>query len=68
MKQIKIKIMSDGEIEAETIGMKGKTCLKYIEELEKIANAVAKDSDFTSEYYQTQEQQFISEEQGVTGQ
>lgn len=68
MKQIKIKIMSDGEIEAETIGMKGKTCLKYITELERIANAVAKDSDFTSEYYQTQEQQFISEEQGVTGQ
>ena len=60
--------MSDGEIEAETIGMKGKTCLKYITELERIANAVAKDSDFTSEYYQTQEQQFISEEQWVTGQ
>lgn len=53
--QIKMKIFPNGEIEAETKGMKGKTCLKYIAEIEKMANAVTNDSDFTKEYYETPE-------------
>ena len=56
MKQLKIKISPDGKIEAETFGMKGKTCLKYIAEVEKMANAVCDDSEFTSEYYETDNQ------------
>ena len=55
MKQLKIKISPNGQIEAETIGMKGKACLKYIAELERMANAVTRDSDFTSEYYEVEE-------------
>lgn len=66
MKQIKIKIMPNGEIEAETFGMKGKTCLKYIAELERMAKAVATDSDFTREYYEIKEQEAINQEQEVT--
>ena len=64
MKQIKIKISKDGEIEAETFGMKGKTCLKYIAELERIANAVTNDSEFTKEYYE--QENIITEEEEVT--
>ena len=66
MKQIKIKIKTNGEIEAETVGMKGKTCLKYIAELERMANAVSDDSDFTREYYEVEEQEVINQIQEVT--
>ena len=66
MKQIKIKIKTNGEIEAETFGMKGKTCLKYISELERMANAVASDSDFTREYYEVEGQEVAAQIQEVT--
>ena len=55
MKQIKIKILPNGEIEAETKGIKGKKCLKYITEIEKMTNAITKDSEFTKEYLETEE-------------
>lgn len=50
MKQIQIRIKPNGEISAETIGIKGKKCLKYLPEIEKLTNAVIVDSDFTNEY------------------
>ena len=53
MKQIKIKILPNGEIKAETVGIKGKKCLKYIPEIERLTNAVVIDSDFTKEYLET---------------
>ncbi len=56
MQQIKIKISSDGHIEAETFGIKGKKCLKYLEQIEKMANAVCDDSEFTDEYYEVDNQ------------
>lgn len=65
MKQIKIKITPDGRIEAETLGMKGKTCLKYITEVERMANAVCDDSDFTPEYYQQENTETAANEQEV---
>lgn len=65
MKQIQIKIFPNGEIEAETKGMKGKTCLKYIAELERMANAVTQDSEFTKEYLETEEQEVVQTEQEV---
>ena len=61
MKQIKIKISPEGVVEAETFGMKGKTCLKYITEMERIANAVCDDSEFTKEYYETDNELVIDE-------
>lgn len=65
MKQIQIKIFPNGEIEAETKGMKGKTCLKYIAEVERMANAITQDSEFTKEYLETEEQEVIQTEQEV---
>ena len=54
MKKIEIRIFPNGEIKAETHGMKGKTCLKYISEVERMANAVTQDSEFTKEYLETE--------------
>ncbi len=65
MKQIQMRIFSNGEIEAETKGMKGKTCLKYIAEIERLANAVTQDSDFTKEYLETEENEIVQTEEEV---
>lgn len=54
MKQIILRIKQNGEIEAETKGIKGKSCLKYINQIEKMANAVTNDSRFTDEYYENE--------------
>ncbi len=56
MKQIEICIHPDGKIDAETFGIKGKGCLKYVELLEKMLHAQTVDSDYTSEYYETEEE------------
>lgn len=56
MKQIQIRIFPNGEISAETHGVKGKECLKYIETIEQMTNAVTIDSDFTKEYLELEEQ------------
>lgn len=50
-KSIKIEIFSDGTIQAETKGIKGKKCLDYIKILEEILEAKTTDSDRTPEYY-----------------
>ena len=65
MKTIQIKIRPNGEIEAETKGIKGKLCLKYIAEIERMANAAVIDSDFTDEYYETAETNAAISEQEV---
>lgn len=54
MKQIQIRIYPDGQIKAETHGIKGKQCMKYIKEVEKLTDAVTIDSDFTPEYLEQQ--------------
>lgn len=51
-KQIKIRIYPDGKIESQTVNIKGKTCLKYIKEVEDLTNAKTVKSNFTEEYYQ----------------
>lgn len=53
MAKIKIRIYPNGEIKAETVGIKGKNCLKYMPVIEKLTNAVVNDSDFTKEYLET---------------
>lgn len=65
MQQIRIKIGNNGVIEAETIGIKGKKCLKYLEKVEKMANAVTVDSEFTDDYYESNEVLYVEEEQEV---
>ena len=59
MKQIRIKIMPDGKIEAETVGIKGKQCLKYLQTIEKMADAVTEASAFTRDYYDRDEDGLI---------
>lgn len=51
-KQIKIRIYPDGKIESQTVNIKGKSCLKYIQPLESLLEAKIVDSEFTSEYYE----------------
>ena len=36
-KQLKIKLLPNGQIQMETVGIKGKKCLDYIPFLEEIA-------------------------------
>ena len=49
-KSIKLEIFSDGTIQAETQGIKGKKCTDYIKILEEILEAKTTDSDYTPEY------------------
>lgn len=63
MKQIRVKISNNGAIQAETLGMKGKECLKYLERIEQMTNAVTIDSNFTEEYYETNEVLYSEEVQ-----
>lgn len=65
MKQIQIKISPNGEIEAETLGIKGKKCLKYIAEVERLTNARVVDSDFTKEYLESENELEVSAGQEV---
>ena len=50
-KQIKIRIYPDGKIESQTVNIKGKSCLKYIQPLESLLEKIV-DSEFTHEYYE----------------
>lgn len=52
-KQIKIRVYPDGRIESETVGIKGKSCLGYIKEIEQLTDAQVIHSEFTEEYYQS---------------
>lgn len=51
-KEIKIRIYPDGHIESKTIGAKGKSCLKYIKDIEQLTGAKTIQSEFTEEYNQ----------------
>lgn len=53
-KKMKIKLLPNGEIQMETIGVKGKKCLDYIEILKKLVDVKIADTKFTHEYYETE--------------
>ena len=55
-KQLKIKLLPNGEIQMETIGIKGKKCLDYVKLLEKVADAKITKQELTSEYYEQEEE------------
>ena len=59
MKQIKLRIYPTGKLEAETNGIKGKACLDYISILEKLTASTTVDSDFTAEYWETEDREQI---------
>lgn len=54
-KQLKIKLMPNGEIQMETIGIKGQKCLEYIPLMEHIADIKITEQKFTEEYYEQEE-------------
>ena len=54
MKQLQIRIYSDGKVEAKTSGIKGEKCLGYVETLEQLLDARTVESSYTDEYYQTE--------------
>lgn len=65
-KQLKIKLLPNGEIQMETIGIKGKKCLDYIEVMQKIANIKIEKQEFKDEYYE-EEQNIIQDDiQNIT--
>ena len=67
-KQIQIRIFPDGHIETGTKNIKGKQCLKYLQPLEQLLDAQVTDSEFTSEYYESEVEETTSETVNVNNQ
>ncbi len=55
-KTISVRIFPDGTVQAETHGIKGKKCNNYLKVIEEILQAKTVNSEYTDEYYQTEEQ------------
>ncbi len=60
-KQLKIKLLPNGKIEMQTIGIKGKKCLDYIEMMKFLADMKIEKQEYTKEYYETEEQTNIQQ-------
>jgi hypothetical protein len=66
MKQIKIHIRPDGQVQAETLGIKGKACTDYIKVLEELLDAEAVESSYTPEYFESEQQNVEIESESQT--
>ena len=53
-KKLKIKLLPNGQIQMETIGIKGKKCLDYIDVLKKLVDVKISDTQLSQEYYETE--------------
>ena len=65
-KQLKIKLLPNGEIKMETIGVKGKKCLDYVQMLKLLADVKITKQEFTDEYYETEQTVVNQSEQNIT--
>ena len=65
-KQLKIKLLPNGEIQMQTIGIKGKKCLDYIEMLKLLADVRIEKQEFTNEYYEQDEPLYENETQDIS--
>lgn len=54
-KQLKITLRPNGEIQMQTVGVKGKKCLDYIELLKTLADVKIEKQEFTPEYYEEEQ-------------
>ncbi|MBQ9246152.1 DUF2997 domain-containing protein [bacterium] len=54
-KQLKIKILPNGEIQMQTQGIKGKKCLDYISMMKLLADIKIEKQELTDEYYEQEE-------------
>ncbi len=61
-KQLKIKLLPNGEIKMETVGIKGKKCLDYVKFMELLADAKVEKQEFTKEYYEQDDTQTYQNE------
>lgn len=61
-KQLKIKLLPNGEIQMQTVGVKGKKCLGYVEMLKLLADVRIEKQELTNEYY---EQEIVEYNQNV---
>lgn len=55
-KKLKIRLRPNGEIEMETVGVKGKECLDYIKLLQKLTEVKISKTELKDEYYETETQ------------
>jgi hypothetical protein len=55
-RRIAVTINADGSIKAETLGIKGKTCLDYVPLLEELLEAETLQSAFTADYQASDEE------------
>lgn len=65
-KQMKIKLLPNGEIQMETVGVKGKKCLDYVEMIKFLADARVEKQEFTQEYYEQEELEYNQDVQDVS--
>lgn len=63
-KQIQIRVYPDGRIESKTLGIKGKSCLNYIKEVENLTGSKTVKSEFTKEYYENESVQNTTYNEG----
>ncbi len=63
-KQIQIRVYPDGKIESKTLGIKGKSCLNYIKEIENLTGSKTVKSEFTKEYYENESVQNTTYNEG----
>ncbi len=64
-RQLKIKLLPNGEVQMETIGIKGKKCLDYVEFLRKLADVNVEKKEFTSEYYEETQNEYNTNIQDI---
>lgn len=65
-RQLKIKLLPSGEIQMQTVGVKGKKCLDYVEMLKLLADAKITKQKLTPEYYEQDTYYTNSENQDIT--
>lgn len=63
-KQIQIRVYPDGRIESKTLGIKGKSCLNHIKEVENLTGSKTVKSEFTKEYYENESVQNTTYNEG----
>lgn len=60
LKKIKIKISSNGYIQAETINMEGRECQKYLHIVEQLTDSISVDSKYKESFYQQKSEKIES--------
>ena len=64
-KQLKIKLLPNGEIQMQTIGIKGKKCVDYIKTMKALADIKIEKQEFTNEYYEEEQYNVNNAEQNI---